>query len=312
MSPRQFAILFLVFALTGITAAALTRFITGWLGMDADSPLYAVILLRLGMLLIGYQFLLLFYGALLGQWAFFWGYEKILLQKTGILRMKKEQLPAFNNIATGENQQPQTTILEPQTSNHNPTPVPLAIFASGAGSNAARIIERLHNHPVARVALIVCNKPGAGVIGIAEKAGIPVLLIEKERFFRGDAYLPELHKFHIQWIILAGFLWKVPASLVAAFPEHIVNIHPALLPKYGGKGMYGHHVHAAVIAAGEQESGITIHFVNEHFDDGPPIFQAKCPVSPDDTPDSLADKIHRLEHRYFPEIVEKLVTGNDI
>jgi formyltetrahydrofolate-dependent phosphoribosylglycinamide formyltransferase len=282
VSPRQFSILFLVFALTGITAAWLTRYITGWLGMGADSPLYAKILLRLGMLLIGYQILLLLYGALLGQWAFFWRYEKKLLQKLGILRSETM---------------------------HKPPTVPIAIFASGAGSNAAKIIERLQNHPVATVALIVCNKPGAGVISIAENAGIPVLLIEKERFFRGDAYLPALKELHIQWIVLAGFLWKVPASLVSAFPGHIINIHPALLPKYGGKGMYGQHVHAAVIAAGEKESGITIHYVNEHFDDGPPIFQAKCPVTPDDSPDSLAEKIHQLEHRYFPEIVEKLVTG---
>lgn len=282
VSPRQFAILFLVFALTGITAALLTRYISGWLGMGADSTWYAKILLRLGMLLIGYQFLLLLYGALLGQWAFFWRYEKKLLQKLGILRSE--------------------TMYKPPT-------VPIAIFASGAGSNAAKIIERLQDHPIAKVALIVCNKPGAGVISIAENAGIPVLLIEKERFFRGDAYLPALKDLHIQWIVLAGFLWKIPASLVAAFPDHIINIHPALLPKYGGKGMYGQHVHTAVIAAGEKESGITIHYVNEHFDDGPPIFQAKCPVTPDDSPDSLAEKIHQLEHRYFPEIVEKLVAG---
>ncbi|HVZ24711.1 MAG TPA: phosphoribosylglycinamide formyltransferase, partial [Sediminibacterium sp.] len=242
-----------------------------------------------------YQFLLLFYGALWGQWTFFWQYEKKLLQKIGLLGLSDKQPKS-----------------QSKSSKLQPARVCIAIFASGTGSNAARIMERLQNHPSARVALVVCNKPGAGVIGIAEKAGIPVLLIEKERFFKGDAYLSELEKAHIQWIVLAGFLWKVPARLVNAFPGHLINIHPALLPKFGGKGMYGQHVHAAVIAAGEKESGITIHYVNEHFDEGAPIFQAKCPVSPEDTPESLAAKIHQLEHRYFPEIVEKLVTGQDV
>ena len=185
----------------------------------------------------------------------------------------------------------------------------IAIFASGAGSNAARIIEHFHNHKVAQVALVVCNKPGAGVIRIAEKADVPVLMIEKERFFQGDAYLPELKKSDISFIVLAGFLWKVPEAIVRAFPGQIVNIHPALLPKYGGKGMYGARVHEAVIAAGEKESGISIHYVNEIYDDGKTILQVACPIEPGDTPESLAARIHDLEHRHYPVIIEKLVTS---
>lgn len=181
----------------------------------------------------------------------------------------------------------------------------IAIFASGAGSNAAKILEHLRDHSQLKVSLIVCNKPGAGVIQIAEKEGVKVLLIEKESFFRGDAYLPQLAAEGIDFIVLAGFLWKIPPALIQAYPGRIINIHPALLPNYGGKGMYGHHVHEAVIANREKESGITIHYVDEHYDHGDVIFQARCTVEESDTPDTLAAKIHQLEHQYFPEQVEK-------
>ncbi|MDZ4070666.1 MAG: phosphoribosylglycinamide formyltransferase [Sediminibacterium sp.] len=184
----------------------------------------------------------------------------------------------------------------------------IAIFASGAGSNAAKIIAHLKDHPAIQVALIVCNKPGAGVIQIAATHNIPVLMIEKEKFFRGDAYVDEIkHQSKIDFIVLAGFLWKVPIALIQAYLNRIINIHPALLPKYGGKGMYGMHVHEAIIKAGEKESGITIHYVNEHFDEGEAIFQVHCEVTPDDTPETLAQKIHQLEHEHFPKIVEKVV-----
>lgn len=184
----------------------------------------------------------------------------------------------------------------------------IALFASGAGTNAAKIIAHLKNHPSIQVSLVVCNKPGAGVIQIASDNGISVLMIEKERFFRGNAYVDEIkHRSGIDFIVLAGFLWKVPLALIQAYPNRIINIHPALLPKYGGKGMYGMHVHEAVINAGEKESGITIHYVNEHFDEGEHIFQAKCEVTAEDTPETLAQKIHQLEHRYFPQIVEEVV-----
>lgn len=185
----------------------------------------------------------------------------------------------------------------------------LAIFASGAGSNARKIIDRFSGHPRIRVALVVCNKPGAGVTTIAAEKGIPVLLIEKERFFRGDAYLADLQQYKIDFIILAGFLWKVPGALITRFPQGIINIHPALLPKYGGKGMYGHFVHEAVIAAGETESGITVHFVDEQYDHGATIYQGRCPVVPGDTADTLAARIHQLEHEAYPAIIEKTVLG---
>ena len=183
----------------------------------------------------------------------------------------------------------------------------LILFASGAGSNAARIIEHFHAGQLARVALIVCNKPEAGVLTIAARHGIPTLLIERERFFRGDGYVPELQAYDPALIVLAGFLWKIPASLIEAFRGRIVNIHPALLPNYGGKGMYGAHVHTAVLNAGEHESGITIHYVDEHYDHGDTIFQTTCPVEPDDTPESLAARIHALEHAHFPRVLESLL-----
>ncbi len=184
-------------------------------------------------------------------------------------------------------------------------PLRLIIFASGNGSNAEQIIKHFHGSELAQVALVVCNRPGAGVIARAEAAGLPVLLIEKERFFRGDAYLPELQAAGADFLILAGFLWKVPAPLVAAFPRAIVNIHPALLPKFGGKGMYGQYVHEAVIQAGEVQSGITIHWVDAHYDSGDIIFQTGCPVVEGDTPEKLAQRIHELEHRYYPAVIEE-------
>ena len=184
----------------------------------------------------------------------------------------------------------------------------IAIFASGTGSNAQKIIDHFRNSDKAAVTLILCNKPGAGVFNIAEKEGIPSVLIEKERFFRSDDYIYILKEANIDLIVLAGFLWKVPANLVQAFPGKIINIHPALLPKYGGKGMYGHFVHDAVISAGEKESGITIHFVNEKYDDGATILQEKCEITIEDTPETLAKKVQVLEHKYYPLIVERLLT----
>lgn len=185
-------------------------------------------------------------------------------------------------------------------------PQKIAVFASGAGSNAQKIIEKFKNGPIS-VALIVCNKPNAGVIDIAKNYNIPTILIEKERFFKGDGYLPELKAAGVQFIVLAGFLWKVPLSLIKAYPGHIINIHPALLPKYGGKGMYGHHVHEAVINNNEKESGITIHYVDELYDHGKIIFQATCPVLPDDDATTLATRIHALEHEHFPDVIEEIV-----
>jgi phosphoribosylglycinamide formyltransferase-1 len=183
--------------------------------------------------------------------------------------------------------------------------VHIAVFASGAGSNTRKIIDYFKLHASIAVSLIVSNQPRAGVLQIAEKEGIPTIILDRERFFRGDAYTPELQQRNIGFIVLAGFLWKVPAALVAAYPNRIINIHPALLPKYGGKGMYGQKVHEAVIANRETESGITIHYVDELYDHGNVIFQASCRVTADDTPDTLAQKIHLLEHASYPAVIEK-------
>lgn len=194
--------------------------------------------------------------------------------------------------------------------------IKVAIFASGTGSNAEKIIEattsllgKEKQHPEIswKVALIVCNKLGAGVLDIALKNNIPTLIIEKERFFNADSYLSELKKYDINFIVLAGFLWKMPANLIAIYTKKIINIHPALLPKFGGKGMYGSKVHQAVIDAKETESGITIHYVDELYDHGEIIFQAKCSVSDVDTPETLAAKVHLLEHKYYPQVLADLI-----
>lgn len=225
-----------------------------------------------------------------GQFSFFTRYLKKMGKRMGIIRQEP--------VLSGEQE---------VRSRESGKVKQLAIFASGAGSNAQRIIDHFREKRQVKIALIVCNKPGAGVLGIAEKEGIPVLLIEKEQFFRGDAYTKALKEKNIDLIVLAGFLWKIPEALIKAYPGKIVNIHPALLPKYGGKGMYGQFVHAAVIAAGEKESGITIHYVDEHYDHGDIVFQATCPVFPEDTPESLAKRIHELEHRHFPVVIEELL-----
>jgi phosphoribosylglycinamide formyltransferase-1 len=183
----------------------------------------------------------------------------------------------------------------------------IAIFASGAGTNTARIIDHFHRHASIKISLIVCNNAGAGVLTIAAKEGIPVLIIEKEKFFRGGAYLGELQERNIDWLVLAGFLWKIPKALVQAYRGRIINIHPALLPKYGGKGMYGHHVHEAVLAAKDRQTGITIHFVDEWYDHGQIIFSATCTVEDGDTPPMLAQKIHLLEYAHFAKVIEEVV-----
>ncbi|MFI5155318.1 MAG: phosphoribosylglycinamide formyltransferase [Chitinophagales bacterium] len=183
---------------------------------------------------------------------------------------------------------------------------PIAIFASGTGTNAQKIIDHFRNRKDVQVALILSNNPAAGVLKIAEREEIANHVIDKERFFRSDSYLQLLKEKKIEWIVLAGFLWKVPSSLIKAFPNRIINIHPALLPKYGGKGMYGARVHEAVLAAHDKESGITIHYVDEIYDHGKIIFQATCQISENDDPDSLAKKIHALEWLHFPKVIEEL------
>ncbi|MDR2885731.1 MAG: phosphoribosylglycinamide formyltransferase [Rikenellaceae bacterium] len=183
----------------------------------------------------------------------------------------------------------------------------IAIFASGSGSNAQKIIEHFAASDVARVTLVLANNPAAYVLDRARAAGVEAVVFDRAQW-RDDTYIiNRLREAAIDYIVLAGFLWLVPPALVAAYPGRIVNIHPALLPKYGGKGMYGHHVHEAVIAAGERESGITIHLVNEVYDSGDILAQLRVAVTPDDTPDTLAAKIHVLEHRHFPQVIEEQV-----
>ena len=186
----------------------------------------------------------------------------------------------------------------------------IAIFASGAGSNAKKIIEYLKekSNSRVRVGLIVCNKPDAEVLNVANQEKIPSIVIEKEKFFRGNGYVDELRSANIDFIVLAGFLWKVPDELIKAYSGKMINIHPALLPKYGGKGMYGRFVHESVIANNDTESGISIHYVNEVYDNGQVILQATCLVSESDTPDTLAKKVQALEHRHFPAAVAFLAS----
>jgi len=183
----------------------------------------------------------------------------------------------------------------------------IAIFASGGGSNAKKIIEHLHDHAAMKVALIVSNKPKAGVLKIAASSHIPTLLLSRENFYEKQLFGQKLLDQNIDFIVLAGFLWLIPEYLVKVFPNRIVNIHPALLPKYGGKGMYGKYVHQAVKAAGEKETGPTIHYVNEHYDEGNIIFQVSCSLNEEDTPESIAGKVLELEHQYYQKIVESLV-----
>lgn len=179
----------------------------------------------------------------------------------------------------------------------------IALFASGSGSNAEQIATYFASNPTADIALILSNNPKAGVIERARRLHIPVLLFDRTTFYETDRITQLLQKQEIDLIVLAGFMWLMPSALVKAFPNRIVNIHPALLPKFGGKGMYGHFVHEAVVAAGETESGITIHYVNEQYDEGQIIFQAHCPVAPADTPDDVARNVQVLEHQHYPRVV---------
>jgi len=183
----------------------------------------------------------------------------------------------------------------------------IALFASGSGSNAENIVRYFQKKENVNVALVLSNKNDAFVLKRAKKLHIPSVTFTKKEMEETDKILQILEKNKINFIVLAGFLLKIPAYLIAAYPNRIINIHPALLPKYGGKGMYGHFVHEAVVAAKEKESGITIHFVNEHYDEGAIIFQAKCPILPTDTPDDVAGKVHELEYEYFPKVIEEAI-----
>lgn len=182
----------------------------------------------------------------------------------------------------------------------------VAIFASGSGSNAENIARYFEKKNLIEIPLILTNNPSAFVIERAKKLNIPCEVFTKTELTESNKIVDLLNELEVEWIVLAGFLLKIPQNLIDAFGGRIVNIHPALLPKYGGKGMYGDRVHQAVVAAGELESGITIHYVNEHYDEGTIILQVKCEVKSEDTADDVANKVHALEYEHFPKVLEQL------
>lgn len=274
VSSIQLLLILCTFAVTGTSTAVISRYITGWVGFDENTFWLWKLLLRIFMLVFGYQFILMIVAFFFGQFPFFWNYEKKILRRMGVLK---------------------------------PGQAKLAIFASGKGSNAEKIIQNFVNHNDIHISLIVSNKANAGVLDIANRFGIETLLLDKKKFMESNEYVQYFKNQGITHIVLAGFLLKVPDNLIQAYNNKIVNIHPALLPAYGGKGMYGEHVHQAVIQAGEKESGITIHLVDEEYDHGKTLFQAKVNVDPSDTPASLAEKVHQLEHEHYPAVIEKWV-----
>jgi phosphoribosylglycinamide formyltransferase-1 len=182
----------------------------------------------------------------------------------------------------------------------------IVIFASGSGSNAENIIRFFNNTKTAKVTNVLCNNAEAKVFDRCKNINVKCLLINKNDFSTSDTVLNIL-KNEADFIILAGFLWRIPQKIVTAFPKKIMNIHPALLPKYGGKGMYGMYVHKAVKENNEEETGITIHYVNENYDEGAVIFQAKTALNNQDTAETIAEKIHLLEQRYFPQVIEEVI-----
>jgi formyltetrahydrofolate-dependent phosphoribosylglycinamide formyltransferase len=281
----QLTLILCTFALGGSLCGFFTREIITPLHIENDflyGTLYFIILTLLWPICV------ILISIPLGQFAFFRNYLRKMAGRFGMGNKAADEL-MHPNVATDNFKH-------------------IAIFASGTGTNARKIMEHFQHHPSIRVNMLVSNKPGAGALHHAADFGISTLIIEKERFFKDDAYVTEMLAAHIDFIVLAGFLWKVPPALIAAYPKKIINIHPALLPKYGGKGMYGKHVHEAVIAAGEKESGISIHFVDEHYDHGATIFQATCPVLENDSADDLAERIHQLEHQHFTNVIEQVIT----
>jgi len=187
----------------------------------------------------------------------------------------------------------------------------IAIFASGSGTNAENITKYFSENDKIKVAVVLSNNKNVGVHARVNKLGIPSFVFTRDEFVEGSPILAKLEEYNIDLIVLAGFMNKISDSLLKAYPEKIINIHPALLPKHGGRGMYGMHVHEAVIAAGEKESGITIHYIDSQYDHGKIIFQAKCPVLPTDTPEDVATKVHALEYAHYPHVIKDLLTDQD-
>ena len=183
----------------------------------------------------------------------------------------------------------------------------VAIFASGNGSNFQRITEYFASNAEVEIAVLYSNRPRAFALERAANLSIPAVVFDREQFYNTSDILNDLHSRHIDWIVLAGFLWLIPNCILQAYQGRILNIHPALLPKHGGKGMYGMRVHTSVVLAGDKESGITIHLVNEQYDEGQVIFQARCAVLPDDTAYDVARKIQQLEYTHFPRVIAELL-----
>lgn len=187
----------------------------------------------------------------------------------------------------------------------------IAVLASGSGTNAENIIRYFREKGTACVALVLTNRQNAFVLERARGLGVPCFCFPKDDWESGERILEVLHEHDIDFVVLAGFLARVPDRVLHDYPHRMINIHPSLLPKFGGKGMYGDRVHEAVIAAGERESGITIHYTNEKYDEGTVICQVKCPVLPEDTPDTLAQRIHALEYETYPKVIEELLKAGE-
>jgi len=320
VSTGRMLLILMTFAIGGSLTGYLGKKIMSFTGIQHPAVYIPVYILLITLL---WPFLVICLSVFTGQFSFFRMYIRKLGNRMGF---KSPQYTAHNlsDRQAGSQKDRQRSDMSVQTipeimksdvkenylADEKNSEKRIVIFASGKGSNAQRIIDYFRNTSV-RVVLIVCNKKGAGVLTIAEKEQIPVLLIEKERFFRGDAYVPEISRLQPDLLVLAGFLWKVPDLLIRKYNRKIINIHPALLPKYGGKGMYGQFVHEAVVQAGDLESGITVHYVDEQYDNGDVIFQAACPVLDGDTAEKLASRIHEMEYLHYPVVIEK-VLGSSI
>jgi formyltetrahydrofolate-dependent phosphoribosylglycinamide formyltransferase len=282
----QFWLIMTTFALGGSLSGYLNKQILNLVFLEKNAAYWLIYPLLLTIL---WPFSVILVSFLTGQFSFFKGY---------LGRM-------WGRLSGGSSSNMESNMRTSLAASSSP--IHVAIFASGAGTNAKKIIEYFENKPTRiKISLIVCNVPGAGVLDIAKSKGIPTLMINKAEF-ASTGYVESLHNADIHFIVLAGFLWKVPEVLVNAYPRGIINIHPALLPNYGGKGMYGSHVHEAVVAAGEKETGITIHWVDAHYDEGDIILQKKCSIDTTDTPATVAQKIHVLEHQYFAPTIEKIL-----
>jgi len=301
----QLTLILLTFAIGGSLTGYAGRKLMNIFGIEQK---WIWIIVYLLVIVILWPIAVLIVSILTGQFPFFLQYIRKIGTRMRLIRSTEPEVDSRESIVNSDKKLTSESWDSGPTTNDYRLTTNIAIFASGAGSNAQKIIEYFRNSSKIKVALIACNNPVAGVLAIAARENIPVLIIEKERLFRGDGYVEELKEKKIDFIVLAGFLWKLPSRLIKAYPGRIINIHPALLPNYGGKGMYGNNVHHAVLAAGEKESGITIHYVDEYYDSGDIIFQAKCVVLPGDTAETLAQRIHALEHEHYPRVIGEVVT----